>query len=718
MIRHLRIVAACAALVLPLLPLAAPAAGQSRDPLATTAAAAMPAENPPSQWIRAAPATARPAAAIRPLGDEVIRTRQVVLDVPALDGARAAPGATLRLDLFDDASFEGVITRIDAPGALIGRGDSYSLSGRLRGIAGGTFDLVVHRGIVAARISAPPIGDYQICLAGGGRHEVRQLDQSKLGGCGVDERTVVRAAEAPPAVKSGAPPKDDGSRIDVMLLYTPSARDEVGGTAAIEAEIMLAVTTGNSAYANSNIWTRLVIVHIGEVAYTESGVGFFDLHRLSFSADGVMDEIHPLRNMLAADNVGLFVDSNLDSCGIGFLIQDYSINVSNFSFNVTAISCAVGNFTYIHEVGHNLGCAHDHLTALPTEGAFPYSFGYLDPDLTFRTVLALPNGSPRVPWFSNPDIQFLDTGRVTGTPEGAADPADNARTIDENAFFVASFKQTICPAPVPPPGTDCNNNCIDDFDDVFGGLVPDCNENFVPDFCDVNAGWVMDCNNNRVPDECEDCNGNAIADSCEFSADVLLSSGALSPIGAGHPVQHTFTAPPEPIGNITMRLLATADIGDFLRNLTVFINDEPVEQVFRGGQQACAATPALDTVFVDAATFLALTGGPGADAVVRLEASSSVNAFACGGTSSVTVELLYETIGAAEDANDNGLPDECDRADGDITLDGVVNVADLLELLANWGPCPSPVLAPCHADITRDGRVDVFDLLTLLAGWG
>jgi len=45
--------------------------------------------------------------------------------------------------------------------------------------------------------------------------------------------------------------------------------------------------------------------------------------------------------------------------------------------------------------------------------------------------------------------------------------------------------------------------------------------------------------------------------------------------------------------------------------------------------------------------------------------------------------------------------------------DGVVDVFDLLDLLANWGPCPG-----CPADLTGDNVVDVFDLLDLLAAWG
>ena len=48
-------------------------------------------------------------------------------------------------------------------------------------------------------------------------------------------------------------------------------------------------------------------------------------------------------------------------------------------------------------------------------------------------------------------------------------------------------------------------------------------------------------------------------------------------------------------------------------------------------------------------------------------------------------------------------------------LDGnsVVDVDDLLSLLAAWGPC-----ADCPQDLDDSGSVDVDDLLALLAAWG
>ncbi len=49
----------------------------------------------------------------------------------------------------------------------------------------------------------------------------------------------------------------------------------------------------------------------------------------------------------------------------------------------------------------------------------------------------------------------------------------------------------------------------------------------------------------------------------------------------------------------------------------------------------------------------------------------------------------------------------------DITDDGIVDVLDLLEVLAQWGTSGGG-----GADITGDGIVDVLDLLEVLAAWG
>ena len=49
----------------------------------------------------------------------------------------------------------------------------------------------------------------------------------------------------------------------------------------------------------------------------------------------------------------------------------------------------------------------------------------------------------------------------------------------------------------------------------------------------------------------------------------------------------------------------------------------------------------------------------------------------------------------------------------DLSGDGGVGTADLLELLADWGACGG-----CGADLDNDGLAGTADLLLLLASWG
>ena len=50
----------------------------------------------------------------------------------------------------------------------------------------------------------------------------------------------------------------------------------------------------------------------------------------------------------------------------------------------------------------------------------------------------------------------------------------------------------------------------------------------------------------------------------------------------------------------------------------------------------------------------------------------------------------------------------------DFNGDDIVDVNDLLILIADWGTCTDN----CNSDVNDDGEVDVNDLLILIAAWG
>ena len=78
------------------------------------------------------------------------------------------------------------------------------------------------------------------------------------------------------------------------------------------------------------------------------------------------------------------------------------------------------------------------------------------------------------------------------------------------------------------------------------------------------------------------------------------------------------------------------------------------------------------------------------------------------------LDLLELLEGTQFDADDDGVPDECeDGCDPDLDGDGGVGVNDLLMVIADWGPC-----AGCVGDVNDDTMVNVDDLLLVIAAWG
>ena len=89
-------------------------------------------------------------------------------------GTAAAPSGVLTLNLFDDASFTGLVRSV-APTFSGG----YSLSGPLAGVEMGTMTLVVNGEVVAGSVRTLE-ATYRIRPAGAGLHAVSQVDLSRL----------------------------------------------------------------------------------------------------------------------------------------------------------------------------------------------------------------------------------------------------------------------------------------------------------------------------------------------------------------------------------------------------------------------------------------------------------------------------------------------------------------------------------------------------------
>lgn len=343
---------------------------------------------------------------------------------PRFDLLRAGP-PELALPLLGGATVRAERTGFESRGAL-----GFTWRGRIAG-TDGTAVLTVHGASLAGRIESPE-GIYEIVPRGRGTSSLVLLDTESFP---AEAESPAPARDALPdlvaASFSTVSHPDPQGRIDVMVLYTPSARAAAGGTDNIRATAQAAVDAANTAYANSQITTRLRLVHTQEVAYDDSYA--YEDHLAWLSAD---PGVARLRESHRADLVDLLVEDG-EYCGIGWVMSSVTPLFAGNGFSVTTRSCAVGNLSFAHELGHNMGSQHDPANGSPF-ASFPFSYGHFVSGV-FRTVMSYSthclSNCPRVSRFSNPNLTWA------GHPTGIASFRDNHRTLNATDAVVANFRQ-------------------------------------------------------------------------------------------------------------------------------------------------------------------------------------------------------------------------------------------------------------------------------------
>lgn len=245
------------------------------------------------------------------------------------------------------------------------------------------------------------------------------------------------------AAKSGHEPV-----IDVVVAYTADLLDLWGSDAIMQARIAQLEALSNQAYADSqaNVRIRVVGRHLVDYVLRNDNDDALDDITLAGSKP-IKLEVDRLRQQYGADMVALlrnFDRYRQNSCGIAWLLgyKGSAFDPAR-AFSVTGDRGfgreACSEWTFTHELGHNMGATHDFDTEEGDSGAYPYSRGYrrtLEPDRGFGTIMAYLDGpQARIGTLSNPRITSC-----MGVPCGEEDRADNARGLGQSAPILAGFR--------------------------------------------------------------------------------------------------------------------------------------------------------------------------------------------------------------------------------------------------------------------------------------
>lgn len=269
------------------------------------------------------------------------------------------------------------------------------------------------------------------------------------------------------------------------------------------------------------------------------------------------------------------------------------------------------------EVGDNFGTSVDIGDGDIIVGADLHTYSETRGGAAYVFTLACGNG------VTDTDEQ-CDDGNVLGR-----DGCSSHCHVEEG--FVCIQEPSLC-------FRDCNDNGIDDADDVATLISFDCNENGTPDECE-------DCNMNAVVDSDDlidltsyDCNANCIPDECEIDVD--------GP-GSGGPFYCTLDCDPD---------CNQSGIPDACE---LVANDCDTDGVPDECETDCNENDFPDDCDVRLGTSADCNENGLPD-----ECEISVDSFAPGGP-------YFCGDGCDPDCNESGVPDACELADNDCNGDGI-----------------------------------------------
>jgi hypothetical protein len=449
-------------------------------------------------------AARQPAAADSRFSPTIVRNRYVDVNFAQLaTAARTAAGqaSALQMDLFPFISelFPGIsLTVVGQRAEPTRSGQGTIWYGKVVGEPDSMVILVVEGNVLVGNIHAGK-GFYQIRYAGDGVHMIQQVNSllypDEQGAIFGEEHHHHGAAPAPArtatpvpaptkalaapasaparAAASSNPAADNGSTIDVLVVYSQGSTTAAGGSTAINNLITLMEAETNQGYAQSNVIQRVRIVGRQEVVSAE-GAGLNSYLTALENGTGAFTAIPGLRNSTGADLVYLIQNQVSDPCGLASMVlPSLSTSFAPQGYSAGQLDCSTGSggWTFGHELGHLMGTRHDWASDPTNNSPFTYNHGYVQPgpnrscDVMATRSACSNAGNARANYWSNPNVTV--NGVPIGIPEGQTNAAENWKALNNTRSTISNFRTcTVSPCDVPPtvqppatvPGAPGNDN--------------------------------------------------------------------------------------------------------------------------------------------------------------------------------------------------------------------------------------------------------------------
>jgi hypothetical protein len=248
-----------------------------------------------------------------------------------------------------------------------------------------------------------------------------------------------------------APTISQTCNLRIMVCFTPAVTANVNNPLNLCQQ---SVDLLNQTFINSGINHTAELAYAGEVNYTENDDNVVDRNVFGNPNDGIIDEIHQIRNDYSAD-IGVFLTTSTTGGGIAGVASGLYVDAPH-AFCQVNYDYAVNNITFPHEIGHLLGGCHQDYS-IP---AYTDNHGFWTVTATshfwpflhywgIRSIMCtiIQNNPPwtsynvvRLPYWSNPNT-FINWNGLRQF--GSISTENNVRVFNQTISDAKTFRQSL-----------------------------------------------------------------------------------------------------------------------------------------------------------------------------------------------------------------------------------------------------------------------------------